>query len=75
MALPQEPWKLVALGSPLAPPARPHRRRLGSPASWVVMMADGLETGTSIRSDISKQIALVAVAIYAIIVLVAVFTV
>jgi len=36
---------------------------------------DGLETGTSIRSDISKQIALAAVAIYAIIVLVAVFTV
>ena len=39
------------------------------------MMADCLATGTSIRSDISKQIALVAVAIYAIIVLVAVFTV
>jgi hypothetical protein len=37
-------------------------------------MADRLETGTSIRSDISKQIALAAVAIYAIIVLV-VFTV
>ena len=41
---------------------------------WCIM-ADRLEAGTSIRSDISKQIALAAVAIYAIIVLVAVFTV
>jgi len=39
------------------------------------MMADRLATGTSTRSDISKQIALAAVAIYAIIVLVAFFTV